>query len=290
VPDPFRGRMKHGAVCYNVVMPSKDKYARIKADPVAYAAKLEADNILRRKRRIEHPESFSNEITKARRKKYDAEHREQRNACARRYRLAHPEKEREKKRKYKLKNADKIREYERIRQRNDGGGYGKRWRTKINPESAVSAGLYRDYGITLKEYNAILERQRGVCAICSRPPLKRRLHVDHDHSCCPSRRCCGKCIRGLLCWYCNQSLGMLQDSVEVLENAENYIQTYLQSRGVDGYSRVAQSEIKDFSRDARIRRREIEIRQRQEQESERQETSISYCTFGGSEGFALLAP
>jgi hypothetical protein len=42
-----------------------------------------------------------------------------------------------------------------------------------------------------------------------------RICVDHDHACCPKQvkataKTCGKCIRGLLCFRCNTSLGYVE--------------------------------------------------------------------------------
>ena len=50
----------------------------------------------------------------------------------------------------------------------------------------------------------MLAAQRGVCAICGRPPKTRRLAVDHNHK-------TGR-VRGLLCPWCNRSLTFLRDS------------------------------------------------------------------------------
>jgi hypothetical protein len=47
--------------------------------------------------------------------------------------------------------------------------------------------------------------------------------VDHDHSCCPGRKACGKCIRGLLCANCNQGLGKFKDDPKLLRNAIDYL-------------------------------------------------------------------
>jgi Recombination endonuclease VII len=41
--------------------------------------------------------------------------------------------------------------------------------------------LRRLYGITLADYNKMLDEQSGGCAICGRPPVKVQLSVDHDH-------------------------------------------------------------------------------------------------------------
>jgi hypothetical protein len=35
--------------------------------------------------------------------------------------------------------------------------------------------------------------------------------VDHDHSCCPGRQTCGKCVRGLICRQCNTAFGVLTE-------------------------------------------------------------------------------
>ena len=51
-------------------------------------------------------------------------------------------------------------------------------------------------GLTADQYDELLARQAGVCAICGKPPKTRRLHVDHDHA---TQR-----VRGLLCFVCNR--------------------------------------------------------------------------------------
>lgn len=40
--------------------------------------------------------------------------------------------------------------------------------------------------------------QGGVCALCNRPPKRRRLDIDHDHT--------RLVVRGLLCVRCNRAL------------------------------------------------------------------------------------
>jgi len=68
-------------------------------------------------------------------------------------------------------------------------------------------------------YEETLKSQDGHCALCPTEPSGRRLQVDHDHKCCPSRRegtrkTCGECVRGLLCEACNTRLGHLEKTLK----------------------------------------------------------------------------
>lgn len=81
-----------------------------------------------------------------------------------------------------------------------------------------SYGRYirRQYGITIDEYDAILEKQGGGCAICKGDTKGRgRYHVDHCHE-------TGK-VRGLLCAKCNILLGHANDDTRLLRAAISYL-------------------------------------------------------------------
>jgi hypothetical protein len=80
------------------------------------------------------------------------------------------------------------------------------------PEYAHRRILWINYCLTLEQYNEMLGKQGGVCAMCQAPPeeLDRSLCVDHDHTCCSGPKTCGKCIRGLLCVSCNVFLGKFE--------------------------------------------------------------------------------
>lgn len=82
---------------------------------------------------------------------------------------------------------------------------------------ALRLKLKNDYGITLEEYDKILEQQKGVCAICGKPqpPQFYRLAVDHCHK--------ANKVRGLLCQSCNGMLGLAKDNIEILLNAIKYL-------------------------------------------------------------------
>lgn len=82
--------------------------------------------------------------------------------------------------------------------------------------------VYRKYGLTREAYDAILDEQGGVCAICLEPG--DTWHVDHDHSCCPGQKSCGNCVRGLLHLQCNTALGLLKDDPERLRRAASYLE------------------------------------------------------------------
>jgi hypothetical protein len=74
----------------------------------------------------------------------------------------------------------------------------------------------------------MLLMQGGRCATCPQiaAKSKRRLHVDHDHTCCPGTESCGRCIRGLLCGSCNAALGHARDDVTRLRSLAAYVGSY----------------------------------------------------------------
>lgn len=94
-----------------------------------------------------------------------------------------------------------------------------------NPGYTRNIALKHAYGITLEEYNAVLARQGGVCAICGsdEPGGNGSFPVDHDHACCPGKRSCGKCIRGVLCNRCNVGIAMFGDDPERMKRAIEYV-------------------------------------------------------------------
>lgn len=54
--------------------------------------------------------------------------------------------------------------------------------------------------------------------------------VDHDHTCCPGKRSCGRCVRGLLCNRCNRALGQFGDDIETLRRAVAYLAASVEGR------------------------------------------------------------
>ena len=97
---------------------------------------------------------------------------------------------------------------------------GAAWDAK-NRNKIKGYNLKRNYGITEADYQSMLEKQHGTCAICTKTcSTGRRLCVDHCHT-------TGE-VRGLLCKRCNTAIALLGDSVEGVSKAASYL-LYTQS-------------------------------------------------------------
>jgi ABC-type nitrate/sulfonate/bicarbonate transport system substrate-binding protein len=103
--------------------------------------------------------------------------------------------------------------------------YQRRYNAKANKQhpdrrKAVmrKAELLKKYGMTPEQYDATLEEQGGVCAICKTAPVARRLSVDHDHE--------TLVVRGLLCSPCNSVLGFANDDIDRLKAAIAYLERW----------------------------------------------------------------
>jgi len=118
------------------------------------------------------------------------------------------------------KKTEKKKERNKYRQRNN-------WYHR-NRERNKDHQLKYKFGITLEDFNRMVESQDGLCAICEGENVKIRgiivaLAVDHNHK-------TGK-VRGLLCNGCNTSLGrfktiaMLKKAIKYLEETDGDIQT-----------------------------------------------------------------
>jgi len=89
----------------------------------------------------------------------------------------------------------------------------------VSPEQRRAHHLKHRFGLTPEQWDQMLAEQDGCCYLCSEPldtENRRRIHVDHDHSCCRGDKTCGNCIRGLACDPCNKGIGMFGESPERL--------------------------------------------------------------------------
>lgn len=141
-------------------------------------------------------------------------------------------------REYRAANADRIKAQKKARYdanpepvRERARAYYAANAERVKAQKREAGNLKIRYGLTKEDYSRMLAEQGGKCANpqCGNTPLDigRRLHVDHDHSCCPGWKSCGKCVRGLLCPSCNSALGYVDDDIDRL----NGLTQYLKSRG-----------------------------------------------------------
>jgi hypothetical protein len=132
------------------------------------------------------------------------------------------------------KNPDKVKEStKRSNERSKKNGLQRAWRAKNkdktakydrewaqkHPEKILAKSRRRNlrkFGLVPEQYEAMLQNQGGVCAICGMNRDARRLAVDHDHA--------TNKVRGILCHFCNTALGKFLDSVEILKKAIEYLE------------------------------------------------------------------
>jgi Autographiviridae endonuclease VII len=93
-------------------------------------------------------------------------------------------------------------------------GYRARKRLTGNKWYRREERLKQVYGLSMQDYDAMVERQGGVCAICKRRP-DRPLFVDHCHA--------SGNVRGLLCHPCNAAIGFMRDDHIVAAAATDYL-------------------------------------------------------------------
>ncbi|MAF30559.1 MAG: hypothetical protein CL819_15335 [Croceicoccus sp.] len=85
--------------------------------------------------------------------------------------------------------------------------------------------MHRTYGVTGEQYEAMVEKQGGQCAICKTTEPGRGsgggqtlFCVDHDHE--------TGAVRSLLCRKCNAGLGAFADNPDRLTAAARYLRKH----------------------------------------------------------------
>ena len=77
----------------------------------------------------------------------------------------------------------------------------------------------KKYNLTLEQFEDMVKQQKGKCLGCGKSfPTDRAPAIDHDRKCCQGNKSCGKCVRGILCKFCNLGLGYAQDNIQTLKN------------------------------------------------------------------------
>lgn len=89
--------------------------------------------------------------------------------------------------------------------------------------------LSKFYNMSMETYD---EMAKAGCWVCGRTHnYSRRLHVEHDHKCCPSNKSCGECVRGIVCNKCNILIGkyeknQMRDDNPNKQKVINYLLNY----------------------------------------------------------------
>ena len=139
-------------------------------------------------------------------------------AIGKRRRVKDPEAHKGRMRKYYAEHSEHLRQYARdIRTRIPDSEYRhRRFRYRLKSR----------FGITPVQYDEMLASQKDGCAICGNQKGERNMPVDHDHKCCPGRKSCGKCLRGILCERCNTLVGFLEKNADLLPLCEKYLNAH----------------------------------------------------------------
>ncbi len=117
--------------------------------------------------------------------------------------------------------------------------YMREWEKKNrvrDPEYQSRRNL-KQYGLTVAAYEELLVKQGGGCAICQKPPGKKKLAVDHCHD--------TGAVRGLLCFRCNYGLSYFSDEYERVERVARYLE---RSKKAWREKRFGEIEIRPFAR------------------------------------------
>lgn len=95
----------------------------------------------------------------------------------------------------------------------------KKWRESEHGRRKMrDYHLRAKYGISLTEYEILLEIQQGKCAICGSDGNGKKLHLDHCHK--------TQKVRGFLCNGCNGGIGLFREDITRLQNAIEYLKKH----------------------------------------------------------------
>ncbi len=121
----------------------------------------------------------------------------------------------------KTRTPEQIKEYQkqwRERNRDRMRKYAKKYR---DAHRDVPAHLERKYGITVADKEKMYKDQGGLCAVCGEPMadvFDRDCQVEHDHV--------SNKVRGLVHWYCNIMVGVVENHPTMLEKIYKYLDSF----------------------------------------------------------------
>lgn len=115
----------------------------------------------------------------------------------------------------KTRNAERREKRKEYKKTEKGREAENRYRRgKYQKDKLKGKHLMARYRMTIEDYENLLYKQKGACAIC-KVKKGKELHVDHCHK--------TGIVRGLLCGNCNRALGLMKDNMSFLKNAIEYL-------------------------------------------------------------------
>lgn len=77
--------------------------------------------------------------------------------------------------------------------------------------------IVKTYGVNPQEFDDLLRKQNGVCAVCRKIPPNKPLCLDHNHL--------TNEVRAIICHKCNSALGLCDEDNETLTRLAEYART-----------------------------------------------------------------
>ena len=142
-------------------------------------------------------------------KNWNAKNPEKRLAIQKKWRVTHKDEINAKARQWAKDNPEKQKEITK--------------RKRERPQYKTlrrDAKLKKVYGISIEQFDAMAVAQGYKCGACGtdKPGGAGSWHVDHCHK--------SDVVRGLLCWKCNVTLGLVGDDPGLLQGLMNYLRKH----------------------------------------------------------------
>jgi hypothetical protein len=107
--------------------------------------------------------------------------------------------------------------------------YREKNRGRARPNLAQAGSWQSRHGPDYIQAFALMwDEQGGRCYLCSQDLIRDQANIDHDHSCCPPRKSCRMCRRGLACRRCNALIGQFGDDPAQIRRVADKLESRVQ--------------------------------------------------------------
>lgn len=175
------------------------------------------------------------ETFQAKSRAYYEKHKDEKRSYDKEYRVLHQDERRAYLKRPEIREKAKIYQAAR-RKRPEGIAYTKQYLArpdvreraralanirygKLDAKRKKARALRLNYGLRFEEFQDLIEKQGGACAVCGRADWNGKApHVDHDHL-------TGN-IRGILCVSCNFAVGHVHDDPKIAQALSDYLKKF----------------------------------------------------------------